>query len=429
MKRLITCAGLAAVGVATMDAQPVGEPSVSKPWSVSAKVRGFYDDNYNTAPNNPAPGYPYQKAESWGFSVAPSIGANLLRDQTTLGVRYDFDLRWYEARKNDNLDMYHNATLNLSHRFSERYRVELYDNFIYSDEPSVFGSGQQDVFVRTDNNNLRNYGGIGFYGSFTEYWGYRLGYENTYYDYSQDGAGSLSALLDRIENKVTADIRRLIQPTTTALLGYSFQDVSYTADEYLINPAYAPGVPLSNIPMSDYRNYRSHIAFLGLDHDFTTQLNAQLRAGAQYADYYNADDDFIVPYADATLGYKYAEGSQVQLGIKHGMSSTDIAVDYNLSGVVLASESTTLYAGLSHRITPKLTANVRGQWQMLDYRGTGAGYDGQSDNYYSADVGLVYTINQYLAVDAGYLFDRLDSDIPNRTYDRNRAYVGIRGTY
>ncbi len=414
-----------------MDAQPVGEPSVSKPWSVSAKVRGFYDDNYNTAPSNPTPGYPYQKAESWGFSVAPSIGANLLRDQTTLGVRYDFDLRWYEARKNDNLDMYHSASLKLAHQFSERYRIELHDNFVYSDEPSVaFGSAAAPaVFVRTEGNNLRNYGGIGFNGSFTEHWGYRLGYENTYYNYSQDGDGSRSALLDRIENKVTVDFRRLIQPTTTALVGYSFEDVDHTADSYLIVPAYAPGVPLSNIPMSDFRNSRNHFGFLGLDHDFTTQLNAQLRAGVEYGDFYNAGENYTVPYADATLGYKYAEGSQIQLGIKHGLSATDIAVDYNLSGVTLAAESTTLYAGLSHRITSKLTATVRGQWSMMDYRSTGVGYGGQTDNYYSADVSLIYTLNQYLAFDAGYLFDRLDSDVPNRTFDRNRAYLGIRATY
>lgn len=428
MKRLITCAGLAAVGVATIEAQPVGEPSASKPWSVSAKVRGFYDDNYNTAPNNPSPGYPYQKAESWGFSVAPSIGANLIREQTTLGVKYNFDLRWYEARQNNDLDMYHSATVNLAHQISERYRVELYDNFVYSDEPSVFGtSAAPDVFVRTKGNNLRNYGGIGFYGSFTEHWGYRLGYENTYYNYSEDGDGSRSALLDRIENKVTLDFRRLIQPTTTALVGYSFQDVDYTGDSYLIVPAYAP--PGSDIPMSDYRNSRNHFAFLGLDHDFTTQLNAQLRAGAQFADYYNAEEEYVVPYADATLAYKYAEGSQVQLGVKHGLTSTDVGVDYNLSGVTLAAESTTLYAGLNHRITPKLTATVRGQWSMMDYRGTGVGYDGQTDNYYSADVSLIYTLNQYFAFDAGYLFDRLDSDIPNRTFDRNRAYLGVRATY
>ena len=417
MKSLITCASLAAIGVATLNAQSVGEPSVSKPWSVSAKLRGFYDDNYNTAPTS---GGVYEKRDSFGISVAPSIGANLMRDQTTLNFRYDFDLRWFEDRRDNEIDMYHAATLDLAHTFSERYRVELHDSFVYADEPAVLEPGQAASFTRTEGNNLRNYAGVGFYGGFTEAWGYRLGYENTYYDYEEEGAGSRSALLDRMEHKATVDFRRMLRPTTTALLGYSFGQTGYSADELL-----APGAPLT----SDYRDSRSHYGFLGVDHEFNPQMDAQVRAGVQASDFFNAGEEEIRPYADATLGYKYAEGSRAQLGVKTGLISTDIAIDQNYSGVTLATDSTTVYAGLSHRLTEKLTAQVRGQWQMLQYIGQGSGYNNEWDNYYSADASLIYTLNQHLAFDLGYLFDRLDSDVDVRAYSRNRAYIGLRATY
>ncbi len=416
MKSLITCAGLAAVGIVNLDAQPVGEPSLSKPWSVSAKLRGFYDDNYNTVPDS---GSLFKKEESFGVSVAPSIGANLFRDQTTLNLRYDFDLRWYEARKDDELDMYHAATLNLAHTFNERYRLELYDTFAYTDEPMV-GEGQAATFVRTEGNNLRNYAGIGLLGNFTEYWGFRVGYENTFYDYEEDGPGSRSALLDRIEHKATVDFRRMLQPVTTALLGYSFGYTTYTADEFL---AGASG------PRSDFRDYHSHFAFVGLNHEFNPQLDAQVRVGAQLADFTNADDDHIRPYADAALGYRYAEGSRLQAGVKSGFVSTDIAIDQSYTGVTLATDSTTFYVGLSHRLTEKLTAQIRGQWQMLQYVGQGLGYNDEWDNYYAADASLIYQLNEYLAVDAGYLYDKLDSDIAIRGYTRHRAFIGLRATY
>lgn len=426
MKRLITCASLVAVGVASVDAQPVGEPSLSKSWSVSAKLRGFYDSNYNTAPDNPAPGYPYAKAESWGFSVAPSIGANLLRDQTTLNLRYDFDLRWYEARKDDEIDMYHTAKLNLEHRFNERYRVELYDHFVYADEPSVIeSSGQQTSFFRTQGQNLRNYAGIGFYGSFTEAWGYRVGFENTIYDYDEDGAGSRSAILDRMENKPTIDFRRVLQPNTVALVGYSFSDVDYNADEYLV---LLPPVIQDMSPKSDFRNSRNHFAFAGIDHAFSTQFDVKLRAGVQVADYYNADEDKTAPYADVMFGYTYAEGSRLQLGVKTGMIATDLAVSQDFSGVTLGAQSTTTYLGVSHRLTSRLNGQVRGTWQALNYFGESS-YDDEWDNYYTVDVGLVYTINTYVALEGGYLWDRLDSDIDNRSYSRNRGYLGVRATY
>lgn len=404
------------MGIVNLDAQPVGEPSLSKPWSVSAKLRGFYDSNYNTAPDS---GPVYAEDDSFGFSVAPSIGVNLLRDQTTINLRYDFDLRWYEARRDDELDMYHSASLDLAHTFSERYRLELRDLFVYSDEPQI-DMGQTDSFVRTEGNNLRNYAGVGLVGNFTEYWGFRVGYENTFYDYEEDGAGSRSALLDRMEHKATVDLRRNLRPVTTALLGYSYGDTGYTADEPL-----AIGSPI----MSDYRDFRSHYGFLGLNHEFNPQFDTQVRVGVQASEFTEAEEDHIRPYADAALGYRYGEGSRVQVGVKTGIVSTDVALANDGTGVTLATDSTTFYLGLSHRLTEKLTAQLRGQWQLLQYIGEGTGYNEDWDNYYSADASLIYQLNQHLALDAGYLFDRLDSDIDYRGYTRHRAYIGVRATY
>ena len=143
----------------------------------------------------------------------------------------------------------------------------------------------------------------------------------------------------------------------------------------------------------------------------------------------NADDDHLRPYADAALGYKYAEGSKAQVGIKSGMVSTDLAINADSQGVTLATDSTTFYVGLSHRLTEKLTAQARGQWQMLQYIGEGDGFNNDWDNYYAADFSLIYTLNEHLAFDAGYLFDRLDSDVDLRAYTRNRAFIGLRATY
>jgi hypothetical protein len=52
MNRIIASAGLMAVGAAGVQAANIADlrPSeTSKPWSVSASLRAFYDDNWNTA--------------------------------------------------------------------------------------------------------------------------------------------------------------------------------------------------------------------------------------------------------------------------------------------------------------------------------------------------------------------------------------------
>jgi hypothetical protein len=42
---------------------------------------------------------------------------------------------------------------------------------------------------------------------------------------------------------------------------------------------------------------------------------------------------------------------------------------------------------------------------------------------------LSYEINRYLKAEAGYAFDRLDSDIAWRSYGRNRVYFGLSANY
>jgi hypothetical protein len=48
----------------------------SKPWSVSAALRGFYDDNYATAPSGPL------RKGSWGMDFSPSLSLNFPFEQT-----------------------------------------------------------------------------------------------------------------------------------------------------------------------------------------------------------------------------------------------------------------------------------------------------------------------------------------------------------
>jgi hypothetical protein len=221
-------------------------------------------------------------------------------------------------------------------------------------------------------------------------------------------------------------MRRMFDPTSTGMIGVRFLGTSNTGDDYLA-PVYGP-VTAALTPMSDYRNSRAYFGFVGWDKEFSPQLSTALRAGGQVADFYNADESFVTPYGDATLNYKYGEGSVFNVGVKYSIYNTDVAKSQDYVGTVLATKTMAVYGGLVQRITAKLSAHLRGQWQYMDYIGSGS-YAGDIDNYFMADVGLTYTLNENLALDGGYLYDRLDSDIPYRSYNRNRAFFGIRATY
>ena len=67
MKKVIASVGLVALGTSGLQAAlDLGDTTDSrKPWSVSATLRGFYDDNPNCYPNNMVLRSGQQRGESW----------------------------------------------------------------------------------------------------------------------------------------------------------------------------------------------------------------------------------------------------------------------------------------------------------------------------------------------------------------------------
>jgi hypothetical protein len=116
----------------------------------------------------------------------------------------------------------------------------------------------------------------------------------------------------------------------------------------------------------------------------------------------------------------------VQIGFVHSFYATDVIAPFG-GRITGSQESSTVYGMISHQITPKLVAiaNVRYQDSTFD----GGLYGDQSDQFFSAGINLTYQINRFLSCEAGYNFDRLNSDIPGRSYDRNRVYIGVTATY
>ena len=86
MKKIIASAGLIALGTAGLQAAYVpGLTSMetSKPWSVTASLRGFYDDNYLALPSSFV-----GKKDSFGVEIKPTFGLKLPRDQTLIELDY-----------------------------------------------------------------------------------------------------------------------------------------------------------------------------------------------------------------------------------------------------------------------------------------------------------------------------------------------------
>ncbi len=424
-------AGLLALGVAGIDSTRadslIPAAGAEKPWTLSGSLRGFYDDNYNTVPNTPAPGQPPRRS-SFGFEVRPSIAVNVPTDeQTTLTTSYIFSMKYYDDRPKNKEDFYHDFELFGDHKFSERYSGDVSDSFVIAQEPDLVDRGNLSAVTRVNGNNIRNNASINGHAQFTPLFGVVLGYANTFYDYDQSGPGSLAAALNRFEHLVTLDTRWQILPDTTGILGAQLTLVNHTSSDSLNVPV--PSVNPTNYVNPNVRDQTQYIFYAGAEHSFTRELSALAKIGAIYVDFYNdpSAGNTWQPYVDMSLNWTYMDGGVVTMGFHVGRNQTDLSGGAGIGQITTDQESETLYGTVLQQITPKLTASLTGQFQNSTFHG--GTLNNETDQIYLMGVNLAYQFTHYISAEVGYNYDRVNSDVPFRGYDRNRVYMGVTASY
>jgi hypothetical protein len=434
MNKVIASAGLlalGAVGVQTVQAQWTA--GSDKSWSVSATLRGFYDDNYNTQPDGT------NRVGSYGFEVRPSLKWNVDLGPTTIDLSYVYALKYYDARPNNKYDQDHDFEVFLNHNFNNRYSIDFSDSFVIDQEPEVIDPTLSSA-TRANGNNIRNSASINFHAELTPLLGMVLGYGNTFYSYDQNTREAaspflptMSALLDRDEHRVSLDSRWHIWEETTGIFGYTFGAVDYTSSESIGLLDFPAGFPLG-VPSSSRNNY-SHSVYVGAEHNFSPDLFVSGRGGIEYLDYYEAEPgnvrNTLSPWASLSLNYAYMDGGSVSVGFNHSHNQTDQGA--NAQGIAPQDqESSSLFGTITQRLTPispDLTATLSGQYQNSTFNGGGPGVDNQSDNIYLFGLNLSYQFTRYISGEVGYNYDLLSSDLPGRGYNRNRVYVGVTASY
>ena len=447
MKKLVASVGLVALGASGLQlasAQTLGAPDTSKPWSVSATLRGFYDDNTATL-NKDVVLPPGEHRSSFGFEVAPAAAFNWAMEQTTINLGVLYSLKYYDNEppgSSDHIDQSFTFSAGLKHNFNERVNASVQDSFVIGQEPDLLRAGNTfSTFQRVSGDNIRNYGSIGLNAELTPEFGLGAGYDNAFYDYKATEIGlvptifgpaidpSIAGALNRIENRAHLEGLYTLAPETKVLVGYQFTQVGYTEDQPISGFVGAP----ETLVFSSDRDYREHTGYVGAEHNFLPNLTGSIRVGASYSDYYN--DPYAnakwTPYVNASLKYSYAPASSVEVGFSYDRNATDvvglIGNGFGPASVTIDAESAVVYAALHHSFTPQLFGNLMGQFQNSTYNG--GQYDGTSEQYYLVGVDLEYRFNQYFSAHAGYNYDRVESDIAFRQFDRNRVYIGVTASY
>ncbi|MCX6922201.1 MAG: outer membrane beta-barrel protein [Verrucomicrobia bacterium] len=437
MKKIVASVGLVAIGASGLHADllPGLTAESGKPWTTSATLRGFYDDNISTFGNHDTlpPGV---HRDSYGFEVSPSLEFSFPMDQTTLSFGYVYSLKYYENKiiNSSGHDIStHDFHAALNHAFSERYSVSAKDSFVIGQEPDFLRAGDSyTTFQRVSGNNIRNYGTIDWAAQLTPEFGIDLSYANTFLSYSDNASStpdgtftqySNSGLLDMLDHRIGIDGRYLLQPQTTGTVGFQFRETDYTGHQAI--GVYDDGSYI----MSGDRNARSYYGYVGLDHNWRSDLSTSIRAGGRYTDYYNtlASQNQGSPYFMSSLKYTYLPESFLQFGGSYDYSPSAVAPSANQSNDINTSaQAGTVFASVNHRIASKLYGSILAQFQNTTYYG--GTIDNKSAKFYLVGLNLQYRFTPNFSAEVGYNYDDLNSEVQSN-YDRNRVYIGVTGSY
>lgn len=393
MKKFFISVGLVAAGTASLQAAyapGLDSMETTKFWSVAGTLRGFYDDNYNTAPNG-------QKQGSAGYEVSPSVSINVPMQQTEFDLKYTYGLYYYQERRNQGNDPYdqtHQVDLWLDHAFSERWQSTVHDTFVVGNEPGLLNpnGGPTAQPLRVNGDNYVNEANVALTTDWTRLFSTVLTYNNGYYDYTQSGGTatnpSQNGLLTRLTQSVSLDLQWAVAPETTALVGFSYQWVDYLGGEPISQ--YTSPIPaLSKTYYSEDLNNHSYIPYIGLQHSFLANLSASAKIGAQITEYGNnsASPNNITPWVQSSAAYTYAEGSYVQLGVQHVQNPSSVSSAATSRGnITQGQQSTVVNASVNQEITAKLMGSIIGAVQLSQFN-QGA-YNNDTEQYYSLGANL-----------------------------------------
>ncbi len=399
-KKIITL-GVAAIGVAGVQAADAG-----KVWEVTASLRGFYDDNYTTSPDELA-------EESWGIEVSPGINFTLGEGtDMEFSAGYAFGMRYYEDRESDNEDYGHELGISLDKKFSDTSVLLLSNGLVVAQEPEILNGGTP---LRIEGDNLRNTFAARYRRILSGSTGVDIGYGNSIFDYEEQYH---SALLDRSYNEVSLDVFYGMAETEY-YAGYRYSSTDFEGDVLQV-----PGLVFNPAARSNH----AHAGYVGARHQLDKNILANVRAGVQNVDYYDFDlmpglipEDESSPYVDARMEWEYAEGSKLVAGAPLARGATDLqAADQEISSV---------YAQLLHKISGRVHGTLTGRFQDAEISGGGEKLDGKEESLLLLGASLTYAIADNIWAEVSYNYDELDSDVPHRSFERNYLSVGIGTTY
>jgi len=384
-------------------------------YTLSASLREIYDDNVNTSSVNPQ--------SSLETELSPSILVDFPMEDSDFSARYTFDLTYYSVGPNNtgnngsngsngsSVQYTHEFVAQYTHAFSDRFNLNLAEQFRYFIEPSILESTGTNYQNGPYVSNTLN-------GTVTAQWtplfGTTTTYANTIVKYDDAAVGTDQ---NSIENTGSQIFSFAILPKISVSFGGIGDNITYD---------------------TDVRGYTTYTAFIGALWQALPSLSVTGRGGASYIEPVGGQTS-IAPYAALSINWTLGARSSLSFDYAHEVTPTD---EVGASG----QTSDRFSANFGYDITSSLSAHLQGIFtnavisQSLETSASTSQTASSSNQYdYALDTGLTYHYDRYLDFDCGVTLSGVSSENNSsennssengvNDYTRDEAYVGVRGTY
>jgi hypothetical protein len=360
---------------------------LKKFYTISATLREQYDDNVFTSHTN--------TVSSFSTSISPSFLIDLPWENSDFSARYTFGLNYYYNRPGSDTDIMHEVALRLTHKFSDRFNIDMRDQGGYYEQPDIINSVGT---VNRAGGYYSNLASIEFAAQWTPLFGTVTSYANNYIDYEDSGIGVTQ---DSDENIISQDLRFAIVPKVNLIFGGIYDTIDY---------------------FHTVRGFSDYTGNAGIDWAALPSITIGLRGGVTEANL-DGGGSYTAPYASATVNWQLGERSSLNFNYLHNVVPTDV---FTAQG----QEADRFGTAFVYNVTPKVTAHLQGSYTHSQYTSQllTAGPNFHED-VVGLDTGLQYHFNPYLDFEGGYVFTDVSSGIVAREYTRDQFYLGVRGTY
>ena len=395
-------------------------------FTISSDVRFGYDDNTLGQPDsisfvatNPNTGKRVTETENVNtsssafFNFDLGVGYTAATSRLSLTAGADIGVSYYFDRPGRSYDINGGISGRLTYKLTPRIFLDLSTYNAYESQgdfgasdltnfngqfggsgrtPGTVADRDGDYFYTTDNLTLTYQFAPRVSAVFSNNI-VAFAYEDTPY----------STVQDRIEDYTGIELQYLVLPTLTLAADYRYGYIDYFS--------------VSN-------DSQTHFVLGGFDYSPNQRLHVSLRAGAEFREYFDTVGDQTSPYAQVNVVYNLSHGSTVAFSGQYSIQEGDLSVQN--------TDADTVQLGLDYNqnITSKISAYLGFYYTHSVYLTPTTNDAGDfNEDTYDVSVGARYAINRHFSAEIGYTHTTVESQVQERSYDRNRYFGGVRFSF